>query len=85
MGKPLILVTNDDGIESPGLRAAVEVAVSLGDVLVAAPMEQQTSSGRGYARGQPAVFAVSICFPDIMFWGLLLLMDACHRGFTRYP
>jgi 5'-nucleotidase len=42
-----ILVTNDDGIESPGLRAAVDVAVSLGRVTVAAPSHQQTASGRG--------------------------------------
>jgi len=29
---PLILVTNDDGIESPGLRAAVEAVLPLGAV-----------------------------------------------------
>lgn len=43
---PLILVTNDDGINSPGLLAAVEVARRLGDVLVAAPTTQQTAMGR---------------------------------------
>ncbi|MEI9887757.1 MAG: 5'/3'-nucleotidase SurE [Rhizomicrobium sp.] len=48
--KPLILVTNDDGIESPGLAAAVEVAIALGEVIVAAPIDQQTSTGRGYAK-----------------------------------
>ena len=46
MGPPLIFVTNDDGIESPGLRAAVEAVLPLGDVLVVAPSEQQTSMGR---------------------------------------
>ena len=44
--KPLILITNDDGIESPGLRAAAEAAVSLGDVLVAAPDGQWSGAGR---------------------------------------
>ena len=44
--RPLILVTSDDGIESPGLRAAVGAALNLGEVLIAAPAEQQTSAGR---------------------------------------
>jgi len=44
--RPLILVTSDDGIESPGLRAAVGVALTLGEVLISAPAEQQTSAGR---------------------------------------
>ncbi|TVR73812.1 MAG: 5'/3'-nucleotidase SurE [Spirochaetaceae bacterium] len=44
---PLILVTNDDGIDSPGLLAAVEAARRLGTVIVAAPTTQQTARGRG--------------------------------------
>lgn len=44
--KPLILVTNDDGIESPGLRAAVEAAIELGEVTVVAPTTQKTSMSR---------------------------------------
>jgi len=47
MKKYKILVTNDDGIESPGLRAAVDVAVNFGSVTVAAPSHQQTAAGRG--------------------------------------
>src|SRR6056297_676106 len=43
---PLILVTNDDGIASPGLIAAVTAARLLGDVVVAAPTKQQTARGR---------------------------------------
>lgn len=44
--RPLILVTCDDGIESPGLRAAVRAVLPLGDVIVASPCEQQTGAGR---------------------------------------
>lgn len=44
--RPLILVTCDDGIESPGLRAAVRSVLGLGDVMVSAPCEQQTGAGR---------------------------------------
>ena len=43
---PVILVTNDDGIGSPGLVAAVEAVRGLGHVVVAAPTEQQTARGR---------------------------------------
>ncbi|HBY96135.1 MAG: 5'/3'-nucleotidase SurE [Ardenticatenaceae bacterium] len=43
---PLIIVTNDDGIASPGLRAAVGAVHSLGELLVVAPKRQQTGAGR---------------------------------------
>src|SRR5690606_5660655 len=45
--KPLILVTNDDGINAPGIRALIEVMSSLGDVCVVAPDSPQ--SGMGHA------------------------------------
>lgn len=51
---PLILVSNDDGIESPGIRAAVEAVLPLGDVLVVAPRRQQSSTGRGIGGGREA-------------------------------
>jgi 5'-nucleotidase len=46
--KPLILVTNDDGIESPGLQAAAEAVSDLGELLIVAPSSQRTGSGRSY-------------------------------------
>jgi len=45
--KPLILVTNDDGITSPGIIALVEAMKELGDVIVIAPDKPQ--SGVGHA------------------------------------
>jgi 5'-nucleotidase len=48
---PLILVTNDDGIDSPGLHAAVEAIADLGEPLVVAPLTQQTSMGRSMPVG----------------------------------
>jgi len=42
----LILITNDDGIASPGLRAAARAALPLGDVLIAAPACQWSGAGR---------------------------------------
>lgn len=43
---PLIMVTNDDGIASPGLRAAAAAVHPLGELLVVAPKRQQTGAGR---------------------------------------
>jgi 5'-nucleotidase len=48
--RPLILLTNDDGIASPGLAAALMAIHDLGDVLVVAPKEQQTSASRNFLR-----------------------------------
>ena len=46
--RPLILVTNDDGIDSLGLAAAARGALRVGDVVIAAPNVQQTAMGRAY-------------------------------------
>ena len=48
MPRPLILITNDDGVRSPGLIAAVTALRGLGDLYVVAPREQQSSSGRAF-------------------------------------
>ncbi len=45
--RPLILLTNDDGIASPGLLAAAEAVCDLGELLIVAPATQQTGMGRG--------------------------------------
>lgn len=44
--RPLILLTNDDGIRSPGLLAAAHACAPLGDLLIAAPVVQQSGVGR---------------------------------------
>jgi 5'-nucleotidase len=49
---PLVLVTNDDGIDSPGLHAAVEAVADLGEILIVAPRTQQTSMGRSMPIGE---------------------------------
>lgn len=45
-GRPQILLTNDDGINSPGLWVAAEALSGLGFVWVAAPREQSSGMGR---------------------------------------
>jgi len=46
MARPRILLTNDDGIRSPGLWAAGEALSALGEVTIAAPREQSSGMGR---------------------------------------
>lgn len=43
--KPLILVTNDDGITAPGIRALIAVMSEIGDVVVVAPDKPQSAMG----------------------------------------
>ena len=45
------MITNDDGIRSRGLRAAVAACAPLGDLLIVAPATQQTASGRSKPPG----------------------------------
>lgn len=45
-----ILLTNDDGIDSPGLLAAAAAFSTMGEVTVVAPRHQQTSTGRSFSR-----------------------------------
>jgi len=50
-----ILLTNDDGIDSPGLLAAAETLSTLGEVTVVAPRVQQTSKGRSFSRSSDGI------------------------------
>ena len=43
--KPLILVTNDDGISAPGIRSLIKVMNTIGDVVVVAPDSPQSAMG----------------------------------------
>ena len=47
MTKPLILVTNDDGITAPGIRNLISFMNEIGEVIVVAPNSPQ--SGKGHA------------------------------------
>lgn len=44
--RPLILVTNDDGVDSPGLHAAARAVLDLGQTLVVAPCAQWSGASR---------------------------------------
>jgi len=55
--QPLILLTNDDGIDSPGLRAAAEAVLGLGELLVVAPCRQWSGAARCYPNDAPGTIA----------------------------
>ncbi len=52
MKKPLILVSNDDGITSKGIRTLVHLMKKLGDVLVVAPDSPQSGMGHAITVGE---------------------------------
>lgn len=53
MKRPLILVTNDDGINAPGIRNLVQVAKKLGEVIVVAPDSPQSGMGHAITISKP--------------------------------
>ncbi|CEN53232.1 5'-nucleotidase SurE [Capnocytophaga canimorsus] len=61
--RPLILVTNDDGITAPGIRCLIRIMNEIGDVVVVAPDSPQ--SGMGHAVTLNAtLYCDPICIDD---------------------
>lgn len=53
MHKPLILVTNDDGMFAPGIKVLVEVMKKIGEVFVVAPNSPQSGQGHAITLNEP--------------------------------
>ena len=78
-----ILLTNDDGIDAPGLRALEEAAGDLGEVYVAAPAHEQSGAGRAitihrplrYREAGTRRYAVEGTPTDTVMMALTLLLD----------
>jgi len=51
--KPLILLTNDDGYEAPGIRHLLEVARKFGDVILVGPMKGQSGMSHAVTLNEP--------------------------------
>jgi len=51
--KPVILITNDDGVTAPGIRNLVEAVKDLGKIIVVAPDKPQSGMGHAITIGQP--------------------------------
>lgn len=54
-----ILITNDDGIYSPGLAALAKVAVRFGEVRIVAPDVEQSSMGHAITASRPLFYKKS--------------------------
>src|SRR5438067_2142127 len=64
--EPVILITNDDGIAAPGIKALVEAVKDLGKIVVVAPDKPQSGMGHAITIGQPLrLTAVNTYFEGI--------------------
>src|SRR4029078_1715228 len=63
--KPVILITNDDGITAPGIRNLVEAVKDLGKVIVVAPDKRQSGMGHAITIGRQLRLPAVTEFKDI--------------------
>jgi 5'-nucleotidase len=66
MSKPLILVSNDDGITSKGIRVLVSVMKRIGDVVVVAPDSPQSGMGHAITIGETLRLYEEDIFEDVL-------------------
>src|SRR5215471_16153187 len=80
--RPLILVTNDDGVMAPGIRALLPELRAIGDVVVAAPDRERSAASHSISLDRPlrvdeleaGVFAIDGTPVDCVYLGLLHLV-----------
>ncbi len=53
MSKPIILVTNDDGVMAPGIRNLIQFMKEIGEVVVVAPNKPQSGMGHAVTISNP--------------------------------
>ncbi|HMR82956.1 MAG TPA: 5'/3'-nucleotidase SurE [Niabella sp.] len=63
--KPTILITNDDSIAAPGIRALYEAVKDLGRIVIVAPDKPQSGMGHAITLGHPLRLQKSDLYPDI--------------------
>jgi 5'-nucleotidase len=63
--KPVILITNDDGVSAPGIMNLVEAVKDLGKVIVVAPDKPQSGMGHAITIGHPLRLHKVHVFGDI--------------------
>jgi 5'-nucleotidase len=63
--EPIILITNDDGITAPGIKALIEAVKDLGKVIIVAPDKPQSGMGHAITIGHPLRLARVQTFGDI--------------------
>jgi 5'-nucleotidase len=83
MTRPLVLISNDDGIEAPYLKALAELVEPFADVLVVAPERQRSAASHAITLHKPlrltevapSRYALSGTPVDCVYLGILKLCD----------
>jgi 5'-nucleotidase len=81
--KPLILLSNDDGVHAAGLHALAERMADLGEILVVAPDRERSATSHAFTMDRPlrvtevkpGWFAVDGTPVDCIYLGMLQLAD----------
>lgn len=74
-----ILVTNDDGVRSPGILALAEAMRSLGEVTIVAPAENQSGKGHSITIGDPIYVDQVTLAGDIPAWSAVATPASCVK------
>jgi 5'-nucleotidase len=64
--RPLILVSNDDGISAPGIRSLVDAVKDLGEVVIVAPDGPQSGMGHAVTISRPLRLDKTDIYGDIV-------------------
>jgi 5'-nucleotidase len=80
--RPLILVTNDDGVMAPGIRAVAEALGEVGQVIIAAPDRERSAASHSISLDRPlrvdeleeGVFSIDGTPVDCVYLALLHLV-----------
>ncbi len=63
--RPLLFITNDDGISSKGIKSLIEIAKEFGDILVVAPDKPQSGMGHAITVNQILRLEKSLIFEGV--------------------
>lgn len=77
--RPLILVSNDDGINSEALKILAVEMTRLGDVVVAAPLHNSSGVGQGITYRVPIAYGRFEGIPGASAWWVDALPSTCVR------
>jgi len=66
--QPVILITNDDGINAPGISNLIEAVRGLGKIVVVAPDKPQSGMGHAITIGNPLRLHQVHLFKDVESW-----------------
>jgi len=80
--RPLILLSNDDGVAAPGLRAAADALSEIGEVMIAAPDRERSAASHSISLDRPlrvdeihrGVYAIDGTPVDCVYLALLHLV-----------